>query len=93
MVSESDWTQFELTNDRGIHRNEREFPDPDVFKPERYLDENRRPFPNAQGYQSFGFGRRQCSGQVLAEQGLSISLTKLLWLFNMKLPDVSHAFF
>jgi cytochrome P450 len=66
-----------------IHRHPREFPDPDVFRPERYLKGNRLPYPNERGHNAFGWGRRQCSGQPLAEQGLIMSVIKLLWAFNI----------
>lgn len=66
-----------------IHRHPRDFPEPDVFKPERYLEGNRKPYPNERGHNAFGWGRRQCSGQPLAEQGLLMSLTRMLWAFNI----------
>ncbi|KAL2783463.1 cytochrome P450 [Aspergillus keveii] len=66
-----------------IHRNPRDFPDPDQFRPERFLDE-RRPFPNKKGHSAFGWGRRQCSGQPLAEQGLFLTFARLLWAFEMR---------
>ena len=66
-----------------IHRHPREFPDPDRFNPERYLQENRLPYPNERGYNTFGWGRRQCPGQPLAEQGLFLSLTRIAWAFNV----------
>ncbi|KAJ5094793.1 hypothetical protein N7456_010654 [Penicillium angulare] len=52
-----------------IHHNSKDFPDPDRFNHDRFLEE-RRPFPNKKGHSAFGWGRRQCSGQPLAEQGL-----------------------
>jgi cytochrome P450 len=58
--------------------------DPDRFNPERYLAENRTPYPNERGYNTFGWGRRQCSGQPLAEQGLFLSLTRITWAFIIK---------
>ena len=69
-----------------IHHNEREFPDPDRFNPNRYLkqDPNHRPFPNERGYMTFGWGRRVCSGQGLAEQGTFITIARLLWGFNIQ---------
>lgn len=67
-----------------IHRNPRDFPEPDVFHPERFLDtEYKRPYPNVRGSNPFGWGRRQCSGQPFAEQGLIFSLTRLIWAFNL----------
>ncbi|KAL2402864.1 Cytochrome P450 monooxygenase [Exophiala dermatitidis] len=68
-----------------IHRHPREFPDPDNFRPERYLGGTlERPYPNKAGHNAFGWGRRVCSGQPLAEQGLFLSLATLLWAFDIK---------
>ncbi|KIY00149.1 uncharacterized protein Z520_03834 [Fonsecaea multimorphosa CBS 102226] len=68
-----------------IHRHPREFPEPDNFRPERYLGgPEQRPYPNKQGHNAFGWGRRQCSGQPLAEQGLFLTIATLLWAFDFK---------
>ncbi|KAL9080413.1 MAG: hypothetical protein Q9157_000798 [Trypethelium eluteriae] len=69
-----------------IHHHEREFPDPDRFKPERFLGDDSwtRPFPNEKGYMTFGWGRRACSGQGLAEQGTLITVARLLWAFRIE---------
>lgn len=68
-----------------IHHNEREFPDPDRFNPRRFLDtEDRRPFPGEKGYMTFGWGRRSCAGQALAEQGTHLSVARLLWAYRVE---------
>lgn len=69
-----------------IHRHPRDYPDPDEFKPERFLDES-RPLPTKRGIYTFGWGRRQCSGQPLAEQGIWFTIVELLWSFNMRSVD------
>jgi hypothetical protein len=45
-----------------IDRHPHEFADPDHFKPERYLPCNRLPYPNKKHYNTFDWGRPQCSG-------------------------------
>lgn len=66
-----------------IHRNPQDFPDPDVYRPERFI-ERERPYPNKKGHNAFGWGRRQCSGQPLAEQGLFLTFARLLWAFDIR---------
>ena len=43
-----------------------------------------RSFPNDRGYMTFGWGRRVCSGQGLAEQGTFLSVARFLWGFNIQ---------
>ena len=66
----------------GIHHNSKDFPDPHTFRPERFLDE-RLPYPTKSGHHAFGWGRRTCSGQYFAEQGLSMTVARLLWAFDI----------
>jgi cytochrome P450 len=83
LIPKGTWVQGNVW---AIHHNEREFPDPDRFNPNRYLKEDpeNRPFPNERGYMTFGWGRRVCSGQGLAEQGTFITIARLLWVFNIQ---------
>jgi len=69
-----------------IHHHEREFPEPDRFCPDRFIagHELHRPFPGERGYMTFGWGRRVCSGQALAEQGTWITVARLLWGFDIR---------
>ncbi|KAK3381042.1 cytochrome P450 [Podospora didyma] len=83
LIPAGSWVQGNVW---AIHHNEREFPDPDRFYPDRYLDGNdhKRPFPGDKGYMTFGWGRRVCSGQALAEQGTWITVARLLWAFTIQ---------
>jgi cytochrome P450 len=68
-----------------IHHNEREFPDPDRFNPRRFLEMgDKRPFPAEKGYMTFGWGRRSCAGQALAEQGTFLSVARLVWAYKIE---------
>ncbi|EQB43994.1 cytochrome P450 [Colletotrichum gloeosporioides Cg-14] len=71
-----------------IHRNPRGYPNPDEVRPERFLDEaERRPNPSKRGIFIFGWGRRVCSGQPLAEQSVWFTIVELLWAFRMRSAD------
>jgi cytochrome P450 len=71
-----------------IHRNPKDYPNPDEFRPERWLDEDEyRPRPTKRGIFTFGWGRRACSGQPLAEQGIWFTIAELLFAFEMRAID------
>jgi cytochrome P450 len=100
LIPKGSWVQGNVW---AIHHNEREFPEPDVFEPRRFLgydddhseddkvEGNRwkKPFPGEKGYMTFGWGRRSCAGQYLAEQGTYLSVARLVWGFRV-LPAVDE---
>jgi cytochrome P450 len=72
-----------LGNLWAIHQNAADFPQPNHFRPERFLDGSLAHYPQPQGHSSFGWGRRVCPGQLVAEQGLFISVARILWGFKI----------
>ncbi|KAJ6577527.1 cytochrome P450 [Mycena capillaripes] len=60
------------------------FPDPDEFRPERFLDTRLRNYSIP-----FGFGRRLCPGQHVALQTAFISIVRMLWTFHI-LPGLNE---
>ena len=69
-----------------IHRDEVLYPDPEMFRPERWLEAGWPTFkepltthPNLQNYSAFGFGRRICPGQSIAERSLYILIARIAW--------------
>ncbi|EMD39773.1 hypothetical protein CERSUDRAFT_121955 [Gelatoporia subvermispora B] len=70
-----------------ISRDPEVFPDPEVFDPRRWIDENGR-LRTDMRFPSFGFGRRTCPGQQIAERSLFINCALLLWAFDIsQVPD------
>ncbi|THV08021.1 cytochrome P450 [Dendrothele bispora CBS 962.96] len=83
--------------DRMMHEPEM-FPEPETFRPERFLETDD---PRLQTFDlPFGFGRRQCPGMHLALNSVFINISRLLWGFeitpkldkegNKILPDPSN---
>lgn len=73
-------------NQWAIHRDPELYPHPDLFDPDRWLKPQyptyREPlsvYPNIQNYSCFGFGRRICPGQNIAERSLNIQIAMVLW--------------
>jgi len=72
-----------------MSRDERDYaPDPEVFRPERYLEANLR---DPSQY-VFGFGRRICPGRYLANNTLFIAISAILQLFSVakEIPFEPH---
>jgi hypothetical protein len=73
-----------------IHREAKLYPDPESFKPERWLEpgwptykEPLTKFPNLQNFSAFGFGRRICPGLNIAERSLYILISRIAWSANI----------
>ncbi|XP_075390458.1 steroid 17-alpha-hydroxylase/17,20 lyase [Tenrec ecaudatus] len=71
-----------------MHHNEKEWHQPDQFKPERFLDPTGRQLISPSvSYLPFGAGPRSCLGEVLARQELFLFLSWVLQRFDLEVPD------
>ncbi|ANZ73633.1 BA75_01641T0 [Komagataella pastoris] len=61
-----------------LHRDDKVFPDPLVFKPERWLADEHSLFPMKRQILTFGAGVRMCIGKNLAIQEMKLLLVGLL---------------
>ncbi|CAG8950772.1 hypothetical protein HYFRA_00002985 [Hymenoscyphus fraxineus] len=75
----------------GICRDPVKYPDPEAFRPERWLDPSfpsyREPlteFPNLKNYHQFGFGRRTCQGVEIVDQELFLVMSGMAWAFTIQ---------
>jgi cytochrome P450 len=80
-----------------IHREPKRYPDPDNFRPERWLEEGWPTFkepltqhPNLQNFSAFGFGRRICPGMNIAERSLYILISRIAWCCDLSYKMTSE---
>lgn len=75
---------------RAISRDPEIYPDPETFNPLRWLKpeyptykEPLTQFPTIINSSQFGYGRRLCQGQTVADEDLFIGIGSIAWLFNI----------
>lgn len=75
-----------------VHWNPEYYPEPEKYRPERFLPENKHLLtPNT--YIPFGDGPRNCVGMRFAYQEIRLVLARLVTKFRFELaPDTPHKF-
>ncbi|KAJ9602579.1 hypothetical protein H2200_012772 [Cladophialophora chaetospira] len=75
-----------IPNQWAIFRDEQMYPEPDTFRPERWLkpgyptyQEPLTTYPNLKRFAAFGHGRRICPGLEVTEKALLLQVSNLLW--------------
>ncbi|KDR77141.1 hypothetical protein GALMADRAFT_431691 [Galerina marginata CBS 339.88] len=71
-----------FANFYGIMKDPEMFPEPETFRPERFLETTNSRLK--QFDLPFGFGRRACPGMHLALNSLFINISRILWAFDIK---------
>nr|AKI33848.1 cytochrome P450 76AD1-like protein [Acleisanthes lanceolata] len=79
-----------LVNLWAIGRDPNVWPDPEVFRPERFMDCEIDVKGRDFELLPFGAGRRICPGLSLAYRMLNLMLANLIHSFDWKLPDVGE---
>jgi hypothetical protein len=74
-----------------MFRDKELYPDPDAFKPDRWLtpgfptyQEPLTKYPNLARFAAFGFGRRICPGLEVSEKALFLGMASLYWACNVR---------
>ncbi|KAJ3557508.1 hypothetical protein NP233_g11723 [Leucocoprinus birnbaumii] len=76
-----------IPNFYAMLHDEKTFPQPDEFKPERFLSQDgeslRRDILDPEFIVTFGFGRRICPGAHIARATIYVALASILYLFDI----------
>ena len=67
------------------HHNSATYPEPELFRPERFLERSYSPFE----YMPFGGGHRRCIGAAFASYEMAMVLGTLLKRFDFELVDAT----
>jgi cytochrome P450 len=68
----------------GIHHDPATYPEPDIFRPERFLERNYDHFE----FIPFGGGHRRCMGAGLAEYTMRIALAEIVTHWDFKPTEI-----
>ena len=69
-----------------VHRDERNWPEPEKFIPERHTPEQKKKRPRC-SYLSFGYGQRRCLGERVGRMESMLMLAMVSQKFLLELPD------
>ncbi|KAG2153382.1 cytochrome P450 [Suillus clintonianus] len=73
-------------NHWAISRDPKAYPDPDAFKPQRWINDEGQMREDLTFF-PYGFGRRICPGLHLANRSIFINSVLLFWAFHVTLDD------
>ncbi|KAG0696217.1 cytochrome P450 [Suillus ampliporus] len=77
-------------NHWAISRDPEVYPEPDAFKPQRWIDDQGRVRVDLRNFH-YGFGRRVCPGQHLADRSVFINSVLILWAFRLTLDTTKSS--
>ncbi|EXU95949.1 cytochrome P450 [Metarhizium robertsii] len=72
-----------------MHRSPRNWPNPDSYTPERWLDKETK--SAGQPYFPFNIGPRSCVGKPLALAQIMLTFARILWEFDLCRADVGKS--
>lgn len=61
--------------------------DPEIFRPERFLSEDRLKYVKNENFTPFSIGRRQCIGESLARDTIFLFLTNIVQRFEISFDE------
>ena len=70
-----------------VHHNPEFWPQPELFKPERFLTEGGSKVVKPEAFMPFGVGQRMCLGDKLAERQFFLFFSSILHAFHIQNPS------
>ncbi|XP_054578068.1 24-hydroxycholesterol 7-alpha-hydroxylase isoform X2 [Eptesicus fuscus] len=70
-----------------LHRNPKYFPEPELFKPERWKEANLEKHAFLDGFVAFGSGKYQCPGRWFAMLEIEMCIILLFYYYDCSLLD------
>lgn len=74
-----------------LHRNEWYFAAPEVYDPHRWLRDEEEVSRAKNAFVPFSVGPRTCLGKGLAYAELMVGVARLLWRYDLRLPEGGQA--
>ncbi|XP_077142715.1 vitamin D 25-hydroxylase isoform X1 [Ranitomeya variabilis] len=74
-----------ITNLYSVHHDKKYWSDPEIFRPERFLDSSGQ-FAKREAFVPFSLGRRNCLGEPLARMELFLFFSAFLQRFHLRFP-------
>jgi cytochrome P450 family 2 subfamily U polypeptide 1 len=75
-----------MVNTFAIHYNPEYFPEPEKFRPERFLSDDGRKFSRDDNLMGFGTGKRSCPGEPLAKTEVFLYITTCIQRYRLSAP-------
>ncbi|XP_076301481.1 methyl farnesoate epoxidase [Lasioglossum baleicum] len=75
-----------LANYKSVHLDKEHWGDPEVFRPERFINQEGQ-FVDDPWVMPFGIGRRKCPGEIVAKNTVFLFVACLLQKLNFTLPE------
>ena len=76
-----------IINTFAIHSDPKLFPEPEKFKPERFLSADRKKFIRDDNVIGFGYGKRSCPGEPMARTEVFLYVTTFVQKYIIRAPS------